>query len=326
MKKKESKNQLLFNSLLDEVDKKSLLQKKEECLDKEGKNQSYEGKNLLLEQQEKLKEKRKQLIKERYTTYCIEWILGLHLKTRLTSNFVPHMDKILPLHSATIRGENHNFLSALVSFKDYQGAYLYLNHPTIQKMLFSEKAPALLNMNQLKKDLKEALTEPQPFQNKDFASLWGMLKQVYGAPKLAQMVLFDTDEKAPLDTKTKACFSKNGVRQTALSFLISKGALLESLDYMRSLPPETTLAEVSALVSDPIASQELKRIASKKHFKNKEEVFFLNTLEKSLPTDSFLKLMHKTQGPIGYQETFFNQETDKKLVSYLQKNENAHKR
>lgn len=320
MKKKEIKNQLLFNSLLEEVDKKRHAFKKEDV------NLPHEEKNLLLEQQEKLKEKRKQLIKERYTTYCIEWILGLHLKTRLTSKFLPHIDKILPLHSTTVRGENHNFLSALVAFKDYQWAYLYLNHPTIQKMLFSEKAPALLNMKQMKKDLKEALMQPQPFQNKDLASLWGILKQIYGAPKLAQMVLFDADEKAPLDTKTKACFSKNGVRQTALSFLISKGALLESLDYMRSLPSETTLAEVSALVSDPVASQELKRIASKKHFKNKEEVFFLNTLEKSLPTDLFLNLMHKYQGPIGYKDTFFNQETEKQLVAYLQKNDKTLKR
>ena len=323
MKKNESKNQLLFNTLLDEVDGMLKLDEKGSLAPfdevKEADFPLNEQQSLA---QEKIKEKRKELVKQRYTKYCIEWILGLHLKTRLTSDFVPHIDKILPLHRTNVDGKSHNFLSALVGFKDYQGAHLYLSHPDVQKMLFSENAPLLLNMETMKKDLKMALMDKKTFQNKDFLELWGVLKQIYGLPKLMQQVLFEKEEATPLNIKEKALFFKNGPKQSALSFLITQGAFMESLDYIASLPAETTLAEVSALVDDPSASKELNRLASRKHFKAKEEVIFLNTLEENLPTAAFLHLTQQYQGVKSYKEDEIGENLmDQKPLLNLKKKE-----
>ena len=326
MKKKESKNQLLFNTLLDEVD--GMLK-----LDEKGSTAPFEDVKEVCfpldEQQslaqEKIKEKRKELVKQRYTKYCIEWILGLHIKTRLTSNFVPHIDKILPLYRTEVDGKNHNFLSALVGFKDYQGAYLYLNHPDVQKMLFSENGAALLNMGTMKSDLKTALMDKKNFQNKEFLDLWGVLKEIYGLPKLMQQVLFDKEDETPLNINEKDVFFKNGTRQTALSFLITQGAFLESLDYISSLPNNTTLAEVSALVDDPNASKELKRLATRKNFKSKEEVIFLNTLEENLPTAAFLYLTQQYQGVKSYKDNEMgeSQLTQNPLLNLKKKEKNT---
>ena len=301
MKKKDVQNQLLFNTLLDEVDGMVKLDEKSSPppIDEKKEIDARAQQSLA---QEKIKEKRKELVKQRYTKYCIEWILGLHLKTRLTSDFVPHIDKILPLYRTDVEGENHNFLSALVGFKDYQGACLYLSHPDVQKMLFSENAGSLINMETMRKDLKNALMDKKTFQNKEFLELWGVLKQIYGAPKLLQQVLFDKEETSHLKLDEKDVFFKTGTRQTALSFLITQGAFMESLDYIASLPNTTTLAEVSALVDDPVASQELKRLATRKNFKSKDEVTFLNTLEENLPTAAFLYLTQQYQGVKSYKE------------------------
>ena len=327
MKKSESKNQLLFNQLLDEVDQKI---KKENSKDSLPKNEAIPplGPDKINEkEQDKIKEKRKELVQQRYTKYCIEWMLGLHIKTRLTSDFIPHIDKILPFYRTKVYEKEHNFLSALVGFKEYHGAYLYLNHPNIQKILFSEKAPLLLNMNTLRQDLKKEITSKNPFKNKDFSNLLDQLGKVYGTPKLMQMILFDEAENTPLNLQKKACFSKDGSRQTALSFLISQGAWMQSLDYMYSLPKETTLAEVCALLDDPIASKELKRVASRKNFKNQDEVVFLNTLEKNLPTESFLRLTQQYQGVAQYkEEDLTSHSLQQKAFHYLKNKTNTHEK
>ncbi len=325
MKKKDIQNQLLFNTLLDEVDGMIKFDQKGSPTPIDERKEII---TPLVDQQslaqEKIKEKQKELVKQRYTKYCIEWILGLHLKTRLTSDFVPHIDKILPLYRTEVDGKNHNFLSALVGFKDYQGAYLYLNHPDVQKMLFSENGAALLNMETIKKDLKTALMDKKSFQNKEFLELWGVLKQIYGLPKLLQQVLFDKEEN-PLNINEKDVFFKTGVRQTALSFLISQGAFMESLDYISSLPNNTTLAEVAALVDDPIASQDLKRLATRKNFKSKEEVTFLNTLEENLPTAAFLYLTQQYQGVKSYKDNEMGEShlSQKPLLNLKKKEKNT---
>lgn len=299
MKKNEAVNQMIFSQLLAEVD---ATQKKKGNEIIPLKSEVFSQKEEE-HQQAQIKALRKQLVKERYTKYCIEWILGQHIKARLTSNFVPHIDKILPLYRTKVDGKEHNFLSALVGFKDFQGADLFLHHPDIQKILFSNKGAKLVNLECVKSDLKKEILTGEGFKNAEFSALWQTLKSIYGSPKLTQMVLFDTQENDPLSLQKKSVFNKKrGVFQTGLSLLITQGAFLEALDYMRSLPKETTLGDVCSLVDDPLASAELKRLASKKNFKSKEEVVFISTLEKNLPTSSFLKLTQNYNGVATYKE------------------------
>ena len=95
MKKKDVQNQLLFNTLLDEVDGMVKLDEKSSPppIDEKKEIDARAQQSLA---QEKIKEKRKELVKQRYTKYCIEWILGLHLKTATFPNHYPTPNTHLP--------------------------------------------------------------------------------------------------------------------------------------------------------------------------------------------------------------------------------------
>ncbi len=320
MMKKEKNNQLLFDALLQEVDGTSATLEQAN-ITTNTKNQSYSNQiaNAPTEM-EKLTslEKRRQKVKERYTKYCIEWTLGLHIKTRLMSNFIPHVDKILPFYQITLQGKQHNFLSALVDFQDYQGAFLFLNYPPVRDALFSQKRQEILNWDVTRPLLKHAITQNNALKNSAFKDFFHTLKAVYGTPKLYEMILFDTDEMSPLDITKTALFpphqlGKNTsaqpkVLQSALSYLITHGALMEALDYLSQLPKGTSIGDICALVSDPLAGQELKRLGNRKAFKNQNEIIFTKTMEENLSAPAFLFLMHQYQGDTAYNDaTLFNE-------------------
>lgn len=335
MTKKEKNNQLLFDSLLQEVDG-TLATLEQANISQNTKNQScsnHVANNPTQINDATALEKRRQKVQERYTKYCIEWIMGLHIKTRLMSNFVPHMDKILPFYQTHVEGKNHNFLSALVAFQDYQGAFLYLNYPPVQEMLFSQKREDILNWDVTKKELKNAITQKNALKDRYFRDFLHTLKGVYGTPKLYEMILFDTDEKTPLDMTRTALFPRNQqgktththpkVLQSVLSYLITNGALTEALDYLSQVPKNTTIGAVCSLVNDPLAGQELKRLANRKALKNQNEIIFSKTMEESLSTPAFLFLMHQYRGDTSYNGADLFDENEKhNLLHFKQKHSN----
>ena len=250
-----------------------------------------------------------QKVKERYTAYCTEWLLGVHFRVRMLSNFVPHSDKILPLHQTEVFGKKYTFFSALVEAKEFQGAELFLNYPPVKKLLETDKKSALLNLKPVHQTLKEELLAQRKykhitgFSNQAFKSFWQELKRQYPLPNLLQQILFDADETEPLDIHKKARFDKKSNPQTAFSFLVTSGLMAEALDYLYALPNGVTIGDMCNLVNDKKAKEEMNFLTHKKIYRGSEEALFFSTLEQALPSRVFLKFVTQKEPHTPYKET-----------------------
>lgn len=316
-------SQLIFDILLAEaMNEKALTPASDKNAERATKPQDKSPLTDKTPTPEEQKAKKLHKIKERYTAYCIEWILGLHFRTRVFSKFVPHADKILPLYQTPVRGKNHTFFSALVSSADYAGAEMFLNFPPVKKILQSEQKDQLLNLELIKSDLKDAFLAEEKslhqtgFKNQEFKSFLQEMKKTVPLPELLNYVLFNNEKNAPIDIHQKARFSKNGPHQTALSFLISNGLMLEALDYLYALPQGTTIGDVCNLIGDKKAQTKLSALMHKKIYKGSEEAVFFATLEKSLPTWAFLKIIMQKEAHQPYKELEFTPRQDR-IGAYL---------
>lgn len=283
---------------------------------------------LAQRQKELERAKKRQRIFERYTDFCIGVVQGEPLKVYLKGLFKFKFNQIIPERQRVVKGVMHSFFSSCIAFKDYQMAYSFLTSQTVLPELATKKAIDILNLPAVYPVLKEELMctnleykTGKAFRNTGFKNLWQMMKEFQPFPLFMQKVLFPDENNDVLDVRKKGAFSTDGVNQTALSFLISKGYLYEALDYMAHLPDGFKTKDVCDLLTDKRVKFYLGKLTKKDGYHSKEEKFFLSTLERCLPTRDYLALVYQKESVTPYSERYCEDERDFKMhLSSIQRN------
>lgn len=266
---------------------------------------------VALEKRQELQKIKTQKLKERYTKYCLEYLSGYHLKKMLFSRFIPVIDKIDPLYQTTL-SENStpkNFFNILLNTERYAAAILYLDLPQIKPYLQTDKE-ALLNLKESRQYLRSKLLAGAG-KDAEFDKALPVLTAQISAKTLFPALLF-TQENPSLTHKeviTGETVYRNRFnlsvekkvdlgKQSVLSFLITQGFFDVALQYMSELPENTTLSDLSSLFNTPSALQTLKEIAHQNPGTDTSAGRFLQTLEKTMPTDLYME--YAKQHTMGY--------------------------
>ncbi len=231
--------------------------------------------------------------KQIYTKECIEWLCYIPFLQRMTNTAKPVVNEIDPLYVTSIQTphcsdtpEKQNFFSALMLFQEYQDAAIYLKLPQIQNYLYSPQQDLLLNLSGCRESIKKELIQERP--NPELLDVLALVSQATGIKKMMHLILFNESPNQQNPTHKEKIFP-NTQEQTALGFLIEHGFFNEALEYMKSLPTNTTLKQLTQMLNTEGAQKKLSLLR-----RNPRASYsgnnFMKTMEKTFPTDIYLKI------------------------------------